>query len=507
MTATDTPGISGEPPKVPLATLVAGIESLVCLDHKNPLIKGLAYHSGAVKPGDLFVCIRGRQDDGHRYAHEAVVRGAVAVVVERRIERLNRVAQVQATDGRRALAHLAARFYEHPSAQLRIIGVTGTEGKTTTTHLVDAILRAAGRSAGLLGTIVNRVGTTVRAATLTTPESLDLQRLLWECVRAGVSDVVMEVSSHALAQARVAECEFDVAVFTNLHSDHLDFHGKRAQYLYAKAGLFSALGRGAAKAGRGLAVLNADEPVSRRMAAVCGQPVLRFGLKRRAEVRGRILQSDLGRTVFWAETPAGPLRGTVGLTGAFNVSNALAASTVALAVGVDPKAVMAGLEGLKGIPGRFELVPNDRGLLIVVDFAHTLAAYAAVLPTLRRFSRGRLITVFGCPGDRDRTHRAPIGRLVTRLSDFMIVTTDNPADEDPAEIAAEIGEGARQIDPHGERRRVILDRREAVRAALALARAGDAVLLAGKGHEEYQIVEGRRLSYNDRRTVEEILGR
>jgi len=434
------------------------------------------------------------------------VRTAV-LAVERPLPGLDGVVQVQATDSRRALAHLAARFYGSPSGLLRVIGVTGTEGKTTTAHLIDAILRTDGRRTGLFGTIQNRGGAAATSATLTTPESLDLQRLLWECVRAGVTDVVMEVSSHALAQGRVSECEFDVAVFTNLHSDHLDFHGTPERYLEAKAGLFSSLGKGWAKAGRGLGVLNADDPSSARMAAACGQRTVTFGFETAADVSGRIIRADLGRTAFVAETPAGPLRAAVPLTGAFNASNALAAATVCLALGIDREVIISGLESSGGIPGRFELVPNERGLLIVVDFAHTLAAFAEVLPTLQRFTRGRLITVFGCAGDRDRSHRGAIGRLVTSLSDFTIVTTDNPGSEDPEEIAREVVSGAKEVDPRGECHRVVLDRRRAVEEALSLARAGDSVLLAGKGHEEYQLIEGYRLPYNDRRTVEEILKR
>jgi UDP-N-acetylmuramoyl-L-alanyl-D-glutamate--2,6-diaminopimelate ligase len=494
-------------PEIPLIQLVEGLEDLGRMSHHNPLIRGIAYHSQAVSPGDLFVCIKGGRNDGHLYAREAVSRGAVALVLERPLESLDTVAQVCVTDSRRALAHLAARFYGYPSTKLQMIGVTGTEGKTTTAYLLDSILQAAGRRTGLFGTIVNRIGTTVSASTLTTPESLDLQRLLWGCVQAGVTDVVMEASSHALAQGRLVECEFDVAVFTNLHSDHLDFHGTSERYFQAKAKLFATLGVGQAKAGRGFGVLNADDPSSDRMAAVCRQPVMKFGFERPADVSGRIIQVDLGRTVFVAETPAGPLRAALPLTGAFNASNALAATSAAIALGVDPKTIISGLESLRGVPGRFELVTNDRGLLIVVDFAHTLAAFAEVLPTLQRFTRGRLITVFGCAGDRDRTHRAAIGNLVTRLSDFTIVTTDNPASEDPEDIAREVLVGVRAVDPSGEGHRAILDRQKAVEQAISLAREDDTVLLAGKGHEVYQIMKGQRIPYSDRQIVEKILGR
>ena len=251
----------------------------------DPLVRGLAHDSRRVQPGDLFVCLRGGKDDGHRHAREAVSRGAVAIVGERPLEGLDGLPQIAVLDSRQALARLAARFYGEPSARLHLVGVTGTEGKTTTVHLLDAILRAAGVRTGMFGTIVNRVETRTEPATLTTPESLDLQRLLWECLQTGVTHVVMEVSSHALAQGRVLGCEFDAAVFTNLHTDHLDFHGTLEQYRAAKAALFADLGRGPAKAGRGTAVVNVDDGHASYMRLVCPRPVVGFGMARPARVR------------------------------------------------------------------------------------------------------------------------------------------------------------------------------------------------------------------------------
>jgi UDP-N-acetylmuramoyl-L-alanyl-D-glutamate--2,6-diaminopimelate ligase len=490
---------------VPLAKLVDGIFGAVIIGRGNVTVEGVAYHSAQVRPGDLFVCRRGSRDDGHRHAHEAVGRGAVALAAEHPLEGLEGIPQVRVADSRRALSALAARFYGHPGSRLRLIGITGTEGKTTTAFLVDSILRAAGRGTGLFGTIVNRVGPKESPADLTTPEAPDLQRLLWECAEAGVSDVTMEVSSHALAQGRVADCEFDVAVLTNLHADHLDYHGSHDAYRLAKMRLFRELGCGPDKKGRSAGVVNGDDPHADEFARVTACPVLTFAVGSPAHIVGRPLLGRLRRTVFRVRTERWVGVITLRLTGAFNVSNALAAIGVAECLEIAPGDIRAGLEALHTVPGRFEVISRRGGPMVVIDFAHTLAAFGQVLPALHRLVPGRVITVFGCAGDRDRTKRAGIGWLVTRLSDYAIVTTDNPAHEDPAEIAREVTAGAREADPAGERHRVILDRFSAVEAALDLARPGDAVLLAGKGHEDCQIVEGRRVPYSDRTTATELL--
>jgi UDP-N-acetylmuramoyl-L-alanyl-D-glutamate--2,6-diaminopimelate ligase len=493
-------------PAMPLSQLLGDLPLAPGPRGPDPLIRGLAYDSRKVRPGDLFVCLRGTRDDGHRHVADATRRGAAAVVAERSVEGLDGLPLVTAPDSRQALARMAARFYGAPSASLHLTGVTGTEGKTTTVYLLDAILRGAGYRTGMFGTIVNRVGLRTEPAALTTPESLDLQRLLWECVQAGLTHVVMEVSSHALAQGRVAGCEFDQAVFTNLHADHIDFHGSLERYRAAKALLFTGLGRSSAKAGTGVGLVNGDDPWAYYMRMVCPRPVLRFGMGRSNQIRGELLAAELGRTTFRVVTPGRETIMTLRLTGPFNVPNALAAIAAALAMGVDSATVQGALEELRGVPGRFEMVPNARDLLVVVDFAHTEAAFAAVLPFLRRVTSGRLITVFGCAGDRDRTKRPAIGRLVASQSDLAIVTADNPASEDPGDIAEEVLAGVRVVDPRGDRHRVILDRREAVRVAVSLAQAGDAILLTGKGHEDFQLVGEARIPYSDRQAVEEALG-
>ncbi len=489
---------------VPLSALVKDLPDATCVGEQDPLVRGVAYDSRRVTPGDCFVCIRGGKDDGHRHIREALAQGAVALVAEAPPTGKSGVPVVQVPNARRALALLADCFYGHPSAELCLIGVTGTEGKTTTVYLIEEILRAAGRRTGMFGTIVDKVGDRVNPATLTTPESLDLQRLLGECVERGVTDVVMEVSSHALAQGRVIGCEFDAAVFTNLHTDHLDFHGTLERYLEAKLVLFSGLGQGAAKAGRGVGIVNADDPYAGSVHRACSRPIFTFGMDDRAQVRGHLLAAELGRTAFIAMTPQGSIQISLRLTGAYNVGNALAAVAVSQCLGIDLATIKTGLEQLDGIPGRFERVENDRDLLIVIDYAHTLGAYEVVLPTVRCFAE-RVITVFGCPGDRDVIKRPQIGRIVAKWSDVAIVTTDNPASEDPAAIAREIVAGITEVDPTGARHTVILDRAEAVRHALRLARPGDALLLAGKGHETVQIIGQSRIPYNDREVIEEAL--
>lgn len=495
------------PPPMPVAALAAAVNGVVVRGSGEALVGGVTCRSTTVRPGDLFVCVRGRRDDGHRYAADAVGRGAVALAVEGVVDGLDGVAQILVPAGRVALSALSAAFHGHPSRRLRLVGITGTEGKTTTAFLLDSILRAAGRRTGLVGTIVNRVGARVQPADLTTPDAPDLQRLLWQCLAEGVTDVVMEVSSHALDQGRVADCEFDAAVLTTARSDHLDYHGTVDAYHATKRRLFESLGQGPTKGGRTFGVVNADEEAAPGFLAATRCPVTTFGRAAPADVVGRSARVRLGRTVFSVETRRWASRVRLGLTGRFNVANALAAATTAEGLGVPGAVIVAGLEALDGLPGRFESVPNRRNLLVIVDFAHTIAAFQEVLATLRGLGVGRIITVFGCAGDRDRRKRPAIGRLVASLSDFAIVTTDNPAHEDPADIAHEVVAGAREVDPGGDRHRVILDRASAVSAALDLARAGDAVLLAGKGHESYQLVGDHRVPYSDRETALTLLAR
>lgn len=478
-----------------LGELVRGLETVDVSGSNDADIKGISYDSRQVRLGFLFVCIRGFKDDGHRYIPEALHRGAAGLVVEEDPSPAPPVAVpiIRVSDARKALATLSDRFYDHPSGRLVLIGVTGTQGKTTTTYLTDAILRAAGFRTGLIGTVVKRVGTREERSPLTTPESLDLQRLLNESVRTGTTHVVMEVSSHALALNRVTGCDFDIGVFTNLTSDHLDLHGTTQRYLEAKAALFAQLGSDSQKC----AIVNLDDAHSGQILDATRCRTVTYGLHRAAHVMASDIKADLRSLSFLVVTPQGQTRIRMGLTGAFNVYNALAALSVGLCLGVDLETATEGLRSVTYVPGRFEVVEVGQDFLVIVDFAHTAAAMEQLLTTARSFTRERIITVFGCPGERDKTKRPIIGEVVAGLSDYAIVTTDNPASDDPLEIAREIEVGFRRTR-HGCPYEITLDRAEAIARALDMARRGDAVILAGKGHEEYQIMKTGFVPFSDR---------
>jgi len=477
-----------------LASLVADCPGALVRRGGAVPIRGVAYDSRDVREGYCFVCIQGFKDDGHRYIGDALRRGAVAVVAEKAVPVPDSLALVEVPDGRQALALIASRFYRSPSERLILIGITGTEGKTTTAYLVEAVLREAGIRVAMSGTIVSRIGEKETPSHYTTPESLDLQRFLADCVAEGATHVVMEVSSHALALKRVATCAFNLGVFTNLTSDHLDLHGRVERYLAAKVSLFSSLG--ASPDHR--AVVNADDPAVGQILAATACPATTFAIHRPADLRARDITAGLRHLRLTIETPRGTFPVSLHLTGWYNAYNALAATGVGLALGIDPPTIRRGLEGVSGIPGRFELVEAGQPFLVVIDFAHTTTALEKLLRTTRNLVSGRLLTIFGCPGDRDRTKRAAMGEVAARLSEHTFLTTDNPASEDAADIARQIQEGVRRVDPSGNYHAIILDRAEAIAAACARAGPGDAVLIAGKGHEPYQILGNGRVPWSDR---------
>ena len=460
-------------------------------------ISGLAHNSNAVCPGDLFAAIRGFVHDGHRYAADAVRRGAVAVVVDHPLEDLA-VPQVVVPETRRALAALAAGFYGDPSRHLWLCGVTGTNGKTTTTYLINAVLSAAGRRAAVVGTIgVQALGAPVAfdTTTSTTPEAPELQRLLRDLRADGVADVVMEVTSHALALQRVASCRFRAAVFTNLTQDHLDLHGDLGRYRDTKARLFAMVDPD------GVSIVNADDPSGAAMAAQSRARVITYGIAAAADVRATELHLAPNGTQFTVVWPEGRRRLALRLPGSFNVANALAAFAVGLARGVSPAAMGSALESVAGVPGRCELVDEGQPFTVLVDYAHSPDSLEKILRLAAQVSSGRRIVVFGCGGERDRTKRPIMGRIGTTLADRAVFTSDNPRGEDPVTIIREIEagvEGATNFES-------IPDRREAIERGIALARPGDVVVIAGKGHEAYQILGGRIEPFDDRQVAREVL--
>lgn len=571
-------------------------------------ISGLAYDSRAVQAGDVFFCIPGFRMDGHDFAVEAVRRGAAALVVERWLSEAASVPQARVRDARLALALLSDYFYGHPSAALGVAGITGSNGKTTTAHMAEAIFTAAGYRPGLIGTVVNRIAGEAEPSTRTTPESLDLQRLLRRMVDAGAAWVAMEVSSHALALHRVAGILFDIAVLTNITRDHFDFHQDFEHYLEAKLKLFMQLGGKAGGGGPGAkpgklavktAIVNADDPHAEafvRAARIHPNRVVGYTLS--PPSRGaRILYDGM----VWAESirlhpfcaefivrfsgawPRGLSRYArtrllqrmvlhIPLPGLLNVGNSLAAVAVGLSAGVSPQHIVAGLQGLPPIPGRYEIIDEGQDFAVLVDFAHNPDALATILQVPPPSRRGRRIIVFGAEGGKDQGKRPLMGQAVALHADYAIVTSDNAPREDPANIARQIEVGIRAVldgydgplggrgspfegnngspDDRGGRDsgpsgldasllgsgtshwfpaagfpvpaaipvparvpqsprlvsyEVILDRREAIRHALAVARPGDLVIIAGKGHEAFQVLGGQRLPFDDRQVVRELL--
>ena len=481
-------------------------------------VKAVAYDSRKVTPGAVFVALRGLKVDGTAFAVQALSKGAVAVVSEAPRPAGVDAPWVVVADGRRALARLSAAFFRHPSRELQLVGITGTNGKTTTAYLISALFESAGIHCGMLGTVVYRVGLEERTATRTTPEAADLQQMLREMVEAGCGACAMEVSSHALAQQRVDDLRFGVGVFTNLTRDHLDFHGDMESYFAAKRRLFELL------PDDGTAVVNTDDP---RGSALAGlrERSMTYAVDRPADVYPTKLSYSLRGVAFEAMTKAGPLQVHTRLVGRPNVYNALAAIGAGLAAGLEPSAIARGLNELDGVPGRFQVVSVDHDdITVVVDYAHTDDALKNLLETARPLARQRLITVFGAGGERDRTKRPLMGAVAARLSDLVIVTSDNPRGEDPNEIIEEIKRGIamppertrpgddregqqKYTPPRATPYMAIVDRKLAIERAISLARPDDVVLIAGKGHEKYQVIGDKELPFDDVAVASQALAR
>ncbi len=463
----------------------------------------LVADSRQVVPGAVFVALRGQRSDGARFAADAVARGAVAVLCETPVE--VSAPAIVVPDLRQRLAALASSFYGNPSADMRIVGVTGTNGKTTTTHILDGILQTDSHTTGLIGTVGYKIGAQWVTAPNTTPDSVALQTLLFDMKQAGVETVSMEVSSHALAEGRVDGIDFDVGVFTNISRDHLDYHLDMETYFAAKATFFRKLLPASRKNVR--AVVNIDDPMGPSIVEGLKVPVWTVGM---TEADFHVENFRLYPSHFAAEvrSPYGRRHLESRLPGRHNVYNAVQAMAAALALGIDLSVVERGLREVAGVAGRLEYI-TGAGRHVYVDYAHTDDALRNVIEALRPFARKRLITVFGCGGDRDRGKRSRMGRVAAEGSDMVVVTSDNPRSEDPLAIIGEITPGVEAGGMgafDGSRGYVVeADRREAIRLALRTAESGDFVLVAGKGHEDYQIIGDRRLRFDDREEVRKAL--
>ncbi|MFO7675889.1 MAG: UDP-N-acetylmuramoyl-L-alanyl-D-glutamate--2,6-diaminopimelate ligase [bacterium] len=481
-----------------LAELVEGVPCTV-LGDRAVEIGGIAYHSGQVRPGWLFVAIEGFRVSGSRYVEDAVRRGAAAVATSRpEAAAGGRVTVVETENPRRFLAEVANRFHDFPARRLELVGITGTNGKTTTAYLLRAVCRHRGFEPGLVGTVEHSDGRVTSRAGQTTPESLDFVELLARMVANRVPVCVAEVSSHALALDRAHGLDFRVGVFTNLTQDHLDFHRTLDEYRDAKMRLFAGLGPDAS------AVTNLDDPVGAAVAGLTRARVLTYGTGAdgsRPDIAGRVTGVAADALDVEVIHAGRTLAARLKLAGRHNLWNLLAAFGAGLALGWEPGEILRGAETLASVPGRLERVANSRGFDVFVDYAHTPDALERVLATVREFTAGRVIAVFGCGGDRDRGKRPLMGRAAARGADLAVVTSDNPRSEEPEAIIAEIVAG---MDVAGARL-VLPDREKAIRRALAAARPGDSVVIAGKGHEDYQLVGSERRRFDDRSVARGLL--
>lgn len=465
---------------------------------QNAGISSLAYDSRRVKPGTLFFAIQGEKADGHAFIPRALELGAVAVVSERPAPAALGARWVRVPKIRRALSEAARTFYGRPDSRLRLIGITGTNGKTTTAFLLDSIFRSAGMRTGLFGTIEYRLGKRVLSAVNTTPESLDLLSYFVELLEAGGEVAVMEVSSHALAQERVWGFPFRAALFTNLTRDHLDYHKDFEHYFQAKRRLFEGLGAPPPE----LAVVNLDDPWSARLIELPHKRRITYGLNSDAQVKVRQVNQTPSGLEASLITPEGKLEVKSPLIGRANLANILAAAATAIGLEIPLQNVEEGITSLTAVPGRFERVDEGQPFLVVVDYAHTDDALRNVLKTAREITRGRLIALFGCGGERDRTKRPLMGEAAGSLSDSVVLTSDNPRGEDPIAIMNDALVGLQRT---GKPYLAEVDRESAIRKVLEPAREGDVVVLAGKGHETYQVLKDGPIPFDDREVARKVL--
>jgi UDP-N-acetylmuramoyl-L-alanyl-D-glutamate--2,6-diaminopimelate ligase/murE/murF fusion protein len=482
-------------------------------DGRDPEITSLHYRAQEVRPGGLFVAMQGMVADGHDFISQAFSLGAAAVVAQRRTCDDSRL--FLTPDTRAALAHLAAAFYGDPSAHLTLVGITGTNGKTTVTYLVESILEAGGLSAGVVGTNNCRFAGEILESKVTTPESLDLQEILSRMQAAGVTHAVMEVSSHGVDLKRVDACRFDAGAFTNLTQDHLDYHGNMDAYWECKKRFFTDhLFRGP-KADRAVAVVNTDnlrgQELGDTLAGAAFEPrLITYGRDRKNRVRVRQVSMDIAGTRAEIETPGGAVEISSRLVGGHNLENILCAVAIGVALKLPLTAIKAGIDAVANVPGRLERVEDSRERMVFVDYAHTPDALENVLGTLKGVARRRIICVFGCGGDRDRGKRPLMGRIAAKRSDLAVVTSDNPRTEEPLEIIRQIVAGVKEemteeFAPEDSEAwtgargfMVVPDRSEAIRRAIRTAQPGDVVLIAGKGHETYQLVGKEKRDFDDR---------
>ncbi|MEI6563727.1 MAG: UDP-N-acetylmuramoyl-L-alanyl-D-glutamate--2,6-diaminopimelate ligase [bacterium] len=483
-----------------LSEILQKVKAVAVRGNTERPVTGIVCDSRKVTPDSLFVAIPGTQCDGFEYVEEALKRGAGVIVSPHTRIPAREATHVQVEDARLALAEMADVFFGHPSGKLTVVGVTGTNGKTTTTFMLRDIFEAAGLTPGLIGTVQYEIGGRIIPARRTTPESVDVQDFLNQMIHAGCRSVAMEVSSHALDQHRVSGVDFDAAIFTNLTRDHLDYHQTMERYYDAKRRLFACLGQGKKRA---VAVINADDPWGRKLASdpELKVDIVTFGVEKGATVQ--VIEMNLGPkgSEFKVVSPWGECRLFTPLLGRFNLQNALGAYTAGRVLGLDEAVMIKALASRTSVPGRLEEIPVKRGWRVFVDYAHTDDALANVLETVRGFTGGRLIVVFGCGGNRDQSKRSLMGAVASRLADISIITSDNPRNEDPLGIINQIISGFGDSANY----EVVEDRAKAIEMALSMARDSDVILVAGKGHEITQEIRGVQALFDDRAIIKDLI--
>jgi UDP-N-acetylmuramoyl-L-alanyl-D-glutamate--2,6-diaminopimelate ligase len=469
-------------------------------------IKHIRYDSRLVEAGDLFVAVPGFKADGGKFAPQAVYRGAKAVVIEQDMPLEGDVTKIIVPNARIALAELSAAYYGHPARDLKMIGVTGTNGKTTITYLIEAILKSKGYKVGVIGTVEARIDGKGVPVKLTTPEAPELQELLYNMKQEGVTHVVMEVSSHSLELNRVLGCEFDVAIYTNLTHDHLDFHGNMQNYLRSKMRLFEKLGKGHKKSVT--AVINVDDPYGKKIMTYVDGDILTYGAINNANLDASNIDSTIDSMTFDIETFDNKYSIKTPLIGTYNAYNIMASLLCAKALGIDIKEAIDAVSKVKYVPGRFERVISGQKFPVIVDFAHSPDSLQKLLETIRPLAKGRVILVFGCPGERDRTKRSIMGDIAIKMADFVFISTDDPHAEEPNQIIAEVEAGVIGAGGnYGKNYLKIEDRRTAIDQAIHMAHNDDIVVIAGRGHERFQDYNGVKHPLDDREVVREVLSK
>ena len=485
-----------------LSKLITNLDAKEIIGDLNLNIKGIYHDSREIKRDFLFICIKGFTSDGHDFIDEAINRGAIALVVEKEIPPRTGITIIRVDDSRKTLAILANRFYGFPSGKLKLIGVTGTNGKTTITYMLRAIFQEAGFKTGLLGTAQNIIGDNINSSKMTTMESVDLQKTLKEMVEQKNDYAVMEVSSHALQLSRVEGCDFDAAIFTNISKEHFEIHKNFSNYLKAKKKLFLSLNKSRKEASKKFAIINIDEEHSKDFIDCNKVNLITYGIEKQAEVRAKNIKIELKSSSFMVETPIGDCEIFLNFSGRYNIYNALAAIATAITQGISLDIISPAFSKFYGAPGRYKLLEYGQNYTIVIDFAHNYHGLGNILQNLRNFAPHNIITVFGHGGGKYSKVRAIMGEVLGTFSDYVVITADNPKSEDPLRIAQEIERGVKKTDKDYI---IIVDRVKAIKHALGKAKEGDIVLLAGKGPENEQIYHNRAIHHNDEEVVRNIL--